>query len=550
MTASEVTIGIYGIHDIATENYPVYVHDHSLVLFSQGELQKYLHLERLTRLKYDHRMPYKIYDIMQSAGLLNTESDIVFVDNTIGRAFISGHGNIRFEVDNSRLLQNDLEEGIVYWLDKHKTGYILNHELAHIYSMVPFCGWFIDNSLLIHFDGGASKGNYSVWLYRNGKISLIKYGWELHYLSALFNANAFIFGLTGDSRKTQNSVPGKFMGYAAYGTPDPKLEKWLIGHHFFTDTWKSKEPFYRAAKNELGIDIQHTDLHNPFIKDLAATIQHYFTQQFLQFIELLQNDIQADYLYYAGGSALSIVTNTSLTHSGLFAEVNIPPCPNDAGLSIGAAVAAEIRKGHTIKQVSPYCNNWGIEDYRIQYDKHTIHETAELLLQHKVIGICNGFAEAGPRALGNRSIIALANNKQLAKKVSITHKKREWYRPLAPMMLLKNLPFFSADMAKHHLSRFMLINYSIKKETYNEIEGGVHVDGSARIQTLEKNNENPFLFDLLEYLEYNHDIKAILNTSFNQKGEPIVHTIEDAYKAAINMKLDAVIVNGRLVMFT
>jgi len=126
------------------------------------------------------------------------------------------------------------------------------------------------------------------------------------------------------------------------------------------------------------------------------------------------------------------------------------------------------------------------------------------------------------------------------------HKQREWYRPVAPIMLKKNLAYFSNQKENSELAKYMLQDFAIIKNRQKEIEGVVHVDGTARVQTLDVRDENPFVFDLLTHLDEKHNIKALINTSFNIKGEPMVHTIHDAVKNAANMKLDAVVLNGKL----
>ena len=191
-------------------------------------------------------------------------------------------------------------------------------------------------------------------------------------------------------------------------------------------------------------------------------------------------------------------------------------------------------------------NNWDINDYRVDYSKEDIIQIVDLLKQGKVIGVANNLGETGPRALGNRSILALANSKEIAKKVSEYHKKREWYRPVAPIMLEKNAKYFTGLKEIHHLSKFMLLDFKVLEAKKKEIEGAVHVDGTSRMQVVFSRQDNPYVFDLLTELNDNHSIKALINTSFNLKGEPIVHTIEGALRSAKNMDLDAVVLNGKL----
>jgi len=241
---------------------------------------------------------------------------------------------------------------------------------------------------------------------------------------------------------------------------------------------------------------------------------------------------------------LNIVANTKILNSNIFKQVFIPPCTEDSGLAIGAAAFAEFKKHGKVERCSTYLNNWGIENYKSKHDRDTIKEVAEDIIENRLIGICNDYGEAGPRALGNRSILALANSKSLAKKLSLEKKGREWYRPLAPVALEKNTKYYTGLEHINQLSKFMLLDFKVLPEKQKEIIGAIHADGTARFQTIFNRNENPFMYDLLLYLDWKHNVKAIINTSFNSKGEPIVHTEQDALNAASRMKLDGVLLNG------
>ena len=132
------------------------------------------------------------------------------------------------------------------------------------------------------------------------------------------------------------------------------------------------------------------------------------------------------------------------------------------------------------------------------------------------------------------------------KKLSMEKKGREWYRPLAPIALEKNTKYFTGLNEIHPLSKFMLLDFEILPDKMGGIAGATHADGTARIQTIFKREDNPFIFDLLTHLDENHGVKALINTSFNAGGEPIVHTEADAINSAQKMGLDAVIRNGKL----
>ena len=128
----------------------------------------------------------------------------------------------------------------------------------------------------------------------------------------------------------------------------------------------------------------------------------------------------------------------------------------------------------------------------------------------------------------------------------MTVKKREWYRPVAPIML-KNIAEKVTVQTVNPLAKFMLSDFEIKHEFDKDLCGVIHANQTARIQTLESEKDNPFMFALLTYLYDNHGIMALINTSFNAQGEPIVHTKNDALQSAKRMNLDALVFNNQLI---
>lgn len=540
------TLAVYGIQDTDDGSYPDYVHDHNITLFNGGRIIRHGALERITRVKYDSSMPAHLYNLLKQEDLLGRfDLDLVFVDNPVGRAFINQKGNIRFEAPLNNELAAGPEEGKAWLLERPVKAWVVNHELAHVFSNMPFFGPFKENSLHVHFDGGASKSNFSAWLWRNGAFSLIEGHWDLKHLSSLFNANALTFAIVGAGKKDQNSMPGKFMGYSSFGRYSRKLEDWLWENDFFSDMWGSKQPFFRQVKKDWKTDLKSFNLENPFLQDIAATIQHIFERELLRKLRELKNHTHAGYLYYSGGSALNIKANTALLESGMFRKVYIPPCTNDSGLSIGAGACLEWHKHGRVGLHSPYLNNWGLKDQTVRYTQKDLYAVAEILVYGRVVAVCNGYGETGPRALGNRSLLARADDPELAHWISMDLKGREWYRPVAPVMLARNLSRLMPSIRDDELSHYMLRDYQIPYLLSDPIQGALHVDGTARIQTLGRREDNPYLYDLLDLLEKEYQVFALINTSFNAPGRPIVHTQEDAFREAREMGIRHLVVNGR-----
>jgi carbamoyltransferase len=540
-------VGLYAIPDTNSYDYPEWVHDHNITILNGGNLIRFLHLERFSRIKYHSGFPQLLDDVARKLQLIPAKDTIfVFVDHEVGRSFISTSGKIRYEAPLSEKLDVYPEKGNLYWFGEKCKAYSINHELAHIYSCVPFYGYFKEKSLLIHFDGGASKSNFSAWLFNNNKISLLEAHYKYKKLSSLFNANALVFKIVGAKRYDQNSVPGKFMGLEAFGSYRREIEEWLVENNFFETIWASPGHFFESVQEKFGIGLKAINSRNSFIQDIVATIHEVFVREMLDVFRRLREETNASYLYYSGGSALNIKLNARLLRENIFNEIYIPPCTNDSGLSLGAASAVSIMEGIPVSQVGPYLNNFRIENKRsFNFSGQDIEQISINIAKGKIIGICNGYGEIGPRALGNRSIVARADSMELARHISVDLKMREWYRPIAPVMLLRNARYFTGLVDFPVVSKYMLTEFQIIPERIKDIKGCVHIDGTSRIQILFKRDENPFLYDLLCLLEEKFNIRALINTSFNRSGEPIVHTDDQAVETAKAMKLDGVVLDGK-----
>ncbi len=530
MDGSKATLALYGIQDCNEQQ--TLVHDHNLCLMNNASVIDFIQLERITRKKRDNQLHLHLDDILRQKKWIDKDFDLVFVDNVLGRAFINKQGTVRFEAPLSTGLKSTIEKGICHWYGKRKEAYVLNHELAHIGTCLPFYGAFKENSLLVHFDGGASCSNFSAWHYIAGEIKLIEAHWDYKWLTTLFNANAFVFSVIKAKKNEQNSVPGKMMGLAGHGKYRKDLEIWLKENNFFEDIWKKPSMFILAANKAFNIGINCINERNSFIQDCIATLHELFVRATIDIFRGLESKTNANYLYYSGGSALNIVTNTRLVESGLFKDVYIPPCCEDSGLALGAAAFVEWHKHKKVELHSPYLNNFEIDKDSFSFSHSQVAELAKKLTNKEIVALFNGLGEAGPRALGQRSLLALANSTELSKKLSEGCKKREWYRPLAPIMLEKNAKYFTGLSNIHHLSRYMLLDFKILPERLKELKGAINKDGTARIQTIFKREENPFMWDLLSELDNKYEVKALINTSFNSQGEPIVHKLSDAIESA------------------
>ena len=236
------TLAIYGIKDRNLFEYPAYVHDHNVCIMQDGKVLQYLQLERFSRRKYDNRLDLFLEQLIEQKVINCPEDfDLVCVNDFVGNAFISQNGRLRFEADRMQNLSFDSVKANAYyqydgWNGKELNAFLCQHEIAHICSNLPFYGEFKDNSLLISIDGGSSLGNYSAFLFKDGKISHIENNWtDLGFASKLFNDNSLSFRMLNAKPGEHCSVPGKLMGFASWGNYDKKIEDWLVKHNYFKE---------------------------------------------------------------------------------------------------------------------------------------------------------------------------------------------------------------------------------------------------------------------------------------------------------------------------
>lgn len=558
MNPERPTLAVYAVPDSSPDGFPHFVHDHNLCLMHKGKIVQYLQLERLTRKKYDNRLSDFIEEIIDDylPELKKIDFDLVSVDSFVGCDWQSANGRLKFScvppADISQISPNGGAKAVWATASTNKTpdAYNVSHELAHVFSAAPFFPIFSENALMVHFDGGASRGNFSAFRFRQNQIELIENHWDLVYAAKWFNANALHFAILNAQPQEHTSVPGKWMGFAAYGRYRPEIAQWLARNDYFKDCWGDKiGAFKEAAHKDWGVLLSNLDAHNPFLQDIAATIQTEFERLVVSKLGALGRQNQCKTLIYTGGCALNIGANSRLIEENIFETVYIPPCCNDAGLSIGGAACLEWQKHGEIATHSPYLNTVGLHSIPEDFPAKLVEKTAHLLAQNAVVGVSNGAGEAGPRALGARSLIARPDIPVLSDKLNRGIKKREWYRPLAPVMLLSEAEKVTGVEIRHELSRFMLLEFEILPNFRAFLAGAVHINGTARIQTIKIRSENPFFFDLLTVLKENYHIVGLINTSFNAAGAPIVHTPSDALAAAKAMKLDALISNYKLFTF-
>lgn len=261
-------------------------------------------------------------------------------------------------------------------------------------------------------------------------------------------------------------------------------------------------------------------------------------------------------LALAGGFSLNCPTNTALIQQYGFKGYQIPPCASDTGIALGVGLAVFYQM-IVSGRVKPYINSsyYGqmpgeiqglkerMPDKVVAVRESSMQEFAELLEVGEVLVWVNGSAEIGPRALGNRSLIADARTNR-SKDLLNDIKKRQWWRPVAPIILDE----YGEKYFKNYISTYnMLLNLQVKEEHWDSIQAVIHHDGSARVQSVSQES-NSVLYNLLSAFYDLTGVPVLCNTSLNDAGEPIINRIDEAVTFAYNKGLRYVCVNGKYIV--
>jgi carbamoyltransferase len=294
--------------------------------------------------------------------------------------------------------------------------------------------------------------------------------------------------------------------------------------------------------------------------DLAYAIQHRFEEVFFHLLKQLYQRVPVDDLVMAGGCALNSVANGKLFHQTPFRRTWIQPAAGDEGLAIGAALHtyhSTLQQPRRYQMKNSYLGP-DFSDSRIESDlkqaslsyrklerQSLLVAVVEQIAAGNVVGWFQGRMEWGPRALGNRSIVAHPGLPDMKDVLNARIKHREWFRPFAPSILVERQnEYFEYD----HPSPFMLHVYKIRPEKRAQLCAVNHVDDTGRLQTV-SHEENPLYYDLIWAFERRTGIPVILNTSFNEN-EPIVCKPEEAIDCFKRTRMDVLAIGQYLVLKT
>lgn len=552
-----------------------YYHDSSACIIQDGKIIAAAQEERFSRIKHDSSYPHQaIKYCLQEAG--NPKIDkTVFYENPILKydrvqknlySFPQTYSKFKTALDAQ---QKRIEE------TKHME--YVDHHTSHAASAFypsPF-----EDAVIVTIDG---VGEWNTTTICNGVKNKIHKITSLDYpnsLGLLYSAFTYFCGFK------VNNGEYKLMGLAPYGKPTyyDKIVNNLIDikadgsfalnldyfgfHNSDVIINKKFEKLFGLPKRSEDSDITKE------YTNIAASIQMVTEKIVFNICKYAQTITGQSNLCLAGGVALNCVSNGKLQKSGLFKNIWIQPASGDAGGALGAALHYYYSKGHkrTISSntmqsayLGPSYDNEVLDFLKtnnISYSKLSIPKVAGYLANEKVVGWFQGRMEFGPRALGHRSILGDARSSKMQSIMNLKIKFRESFRPFAPIVLKEDCEnYFDLDTESPYMLLVSKVSKKILKQnrkpsTFDVIKhvniersslpAITHVDNSARVQTVDKNNDK--LYSLLKAFKKKTDTGVLINTSFNVRGEPIVCTPVDAYNCFKNSGMDYLVLGNYVI---
>ncbi len=548
-----------------------YSHDAASALLRDGEIVFAGAEERFSRIKKDNSFPRKsIQAALDYAGIGASELEAVAFgwNGPLATPWHTLKASLRDELPRKgdfipRSLAGMLSE---YWEKGGKRSLMksfpgvtsnvsfIDHHLAHAYSAYSLSGF--DNGIVIVADGRGAFQATSIYHGQGGKLRLVKWIPYPNSIGLLYESFTDLLGFE------RHNDEWKVMGLAAYGEPNVPMDDFITvteydyqvhTHALMGRYWSDLTPMTRRFGARRNPEKEITDED----RNIAASVQKVTEEaMFAVLRDALRRIPGSRNLCLAGGVAMNSKANGKLMASGLVDKVFIQPAATDDGTAVGAALAAyhkltgempryEMKKAYlgpeyTQEQIEQALNTFKIPFHR---SENVTRTAAQLVADGNIVGWFQGRMEFGPRALGNRSILADARDPEMKNKVNDSIKFRENWRPFAPSVLVEKFGEYFDPVAP---SPFMILTHTVRPEKRNVIPAITHADNSARIQTVER-SVNPRYWELISEFEKITGVAVVMNTSFNLRGEPIVCEPKDAVRTFFSSGLDFLVMGDCLV---
>jgi carbamoyltransferase len=431
----------------------------------------------------------------------------------------------------------------VCWNGPHQWHFVDHHEAhaASAYLASPF-----DEAAVLCLDGRGERAATTYWHGRGARLERIGHVDLPHSLGLLYEEVTDYLGFL------RSSDEYKVMALASYGEPRHAAELRAMirvtgGGTYTIERSRLTERFGPARERGGPMEQAHLDL--------ACSLQLVLEETVVELARWLRDASGARVLCMAGGVALNCVMNARVRDEGMFDRVWVQPAAGDAGTALGAALLVDARmRGATSHEsmrhayLGPGYDDTEIESVlrwsRLPYHReHDIAErTAQVLSENRIVGWFQGAMEFGPRALGARSIVASPIDPGMQGRLNEL-KDREDFRPVAPVVIEEEAGRWFENAGE---SPFMLFTFGVRAERADRIPAVRHVDGTARVQTIRRDQSARY-YDLLRAFQRHTGVPVLVNTSFNARGEPIVCTPRDALETFWTSPLDALAIGSFLV---
>ncbi len=549
-------------------------HNTAASVIIDGRVVSSIEEERLSRIKMDKAYPHRaIAEALRIAGIKPDDVDIVALSNlnrdeqkpAINRLFrhIAEAGRdeplIRrfywkqqFQRFTRLLKKRPAPPGIL----ADRPAHTVEHHLAHAASAY-YCSPFGNDRIgVITLDGSGDFSWGSVWIGENGRLKEIEHLHALNSIGLLYSAVTVYLGFKATRHE------GKVLGLAAFGNPEPFLSRLLA--HVRTDDWNHLLDARLARVTlrqftDMGQDVIRELCHDLCREDIAAGIQALTERLICDWIRQQAIRLQVNRLALAGGVFANVKLNQRILELPKIDNIYVHPNMGDGGLATGAALEVHARlqgrlEPSLLEQVylGTRIDETGalqaLENAGVTFEKPDDMATtvAELLADGKVVARADGGMESGPRALGNRTVMAACNDTEINQWLNQKFQRTE-FMPFAPVILEEYAAeYFPAWTPEHVTARFMTITYDASGTARQHIPAAVHVDGTARPQVLRR-QDNPGYYDIIRAYHARTGVPSVINTSFNMHEEPIVRTADEAIRAFQAAGLDALILGPFLI---
>jgi carbamoyltransferase len=559
-----------------------YDHDVAACLLRNGEIVVAINKERVSRVKHDvgFHQDVVVY-CLEAAGITLDRVDLI-----VRNCYVLPVGEMERQLAHcvepdyfSRRDRKQIATSPLFLSESPRIRDI-SHHLAHAYSAFA-ASPFSEGAVMIVDGVGSYRSDVtepvpdgddtgplaregeSYYRFEGTRLETLKKVWiepargllaEQFYafagLGALYSrVSSYVFGHWNRC--------GEVMGLAPFGRDRLEPLMLLEGGNLVVPRWNEER---RHPAVGLEDEAWRTSPHLPEWEDLSWRAQEDTERILVERARWLHERTGSKNLCIAGGVGLNCVANAKILEETPFENVFIQPAAGDDGVALGCALwghVEEMKKPRAFTMRSPYLGR--------EYDDVVVEaalssrfvrlatrrrrvpdvarQAARMLAAGKVIGWFQGRSEFGPRALGNRSILADPREAAMKDRVNARVKRRQGFRPFAPAVLAERAgEYFEGDAESPH----MLLAKRVRREAIDRIPGVVHVDGTARVQTVRR-EDNPLFHALISAFADLTGVPVVLNTSFNVRGQPIVETPDEAVETLLDCGLDALAIHDRIV---